>query len=157
MSFGGEEVLDYAVTKLGTGEVRATKGLLFAAQTGAIQGLHRGTLLGLSTDEAASPSELIQAVGWVRWIRPLVRRAERRYSARSSAQRRQDDTPLRANITLSRLQDESRSDALVPAASAKHLLRSTARPLNVVELFAGGGGMGLGFLMPNGGVPQDIG
>jgi DNA-cytosine methyltransferase len=153
VSFAGGAVLDYAVAKLGTGEVRTTKGLLFAGQTGAIQGLHRGTLLGLSTDEAASPCELIQAVGWVRWIRPLVRRGERRYSARSSAQRRQDDTPLRANITLSRLQDESRSDALAPAASAKHLLRSTTRPLNVVELFAGGGGMGLGFLMPNGGSP----
>jgi hypothetical protein len=45
---------------------------LFAAQTGAIQGVHQGTIIGLSSVKTAAPAQLLRALGWVRWIRALV-------------------------------------------------------------------------------------
>jgi len=145
----------YAARRLGNGSVgNGPSGVLFAALTGAIDGVHRGTVLGFSSDTEASIAELLQAVGWSRWIRPLVRRAERSSSGVSTenenrARMNGVRPPLRANIKLSRLHD---ARALPDATSADTLrlrgsLRARDRLINVVELFAGAGGMGLGFLL----------
>lgn len=150
-----EQALVYAATRLGTGSVgNGPRGMLFAALTGAIDGVHRGTVLGFSSDTEASVVELLQAVGWSRWIRPLVRRAERNSPLAASARENRTGAngvrpPLRANIKLSRLHDaRAFADATDPdAPRLRGSLRSGNQSINVVELFAGAGGMGLGFLL----------
>lgn len=149
--------VNYAATRLGAGRVGSgVAGLLFAAQTGGIDGVHRGTVFGFSTAEATL-EELIEAVGWARWIRPLVRRIERSATADDAVHA---DRPLpavngarprlRANIKLSRIHDKA--DAAVrsvtqEAPPLKGAVASGSSAVNVVELFAGAGGMGLGFLL----------
>lgn len=147
----------YAVSRLGGGRVGSgSTGSLFAAQTGGITGVHRGTVFGFCLADDVSLAELIETVGWARWIRPLIRRDER------SAERRQA-TPaeepgivngvppkLRANIKLSRCHDQANAVARQISHEPQTLrstLASESKPLNVLELFAGAGGMGLGFLL----------
>lgn len=150
----------YAVTELGQVQLGVEgRGRLFAAQTGGIAGVHRGTLLGFSSDPDATLEQLLQALGWVRWIRPLVRRREREAAELGAAGRvvsapllrmHPSRARLRANITLSRTQDHAaaaQQPALEAEPALRRMLASTYRTLNVVELFAGAGGMGLGFLM----------
>lgn len=59
------------------------------------------------------------------------------------------DIQHRSNITLARLQDESRAseDAYSSGSRARGFLAKGSSSLNVVELFAGAGGMGLGFVL----------
>jgi DNA-cytosine methyltransferase len=148
---GAAAPVAYSVAALGGGSVREHHGSLFAAQKGGILGIHAGTVFALAIGTAPAPDEFLQAVGWTRWIRPLVRRSERPPSSNGSAKRqRTGSAPLRANITLARRQDQSRDAVLAGARSKRQLkgaLASGPAPLNVVELFAGGGGMGLGFLL----------
>jgi len=128
---------------------------LFAVDVGAIEGAHRVTIIGAATDHTISIGDLTRALYWTRWIRPLVRRQER--SSRNSPKvlngagrpNGQPALKYRANITLARRQDHAslNGDAHEnpPASRGQHFGR--AKALNVVELFAGAGGMGLGFLM----------
>jgi DNA-cytosine methyltransferase len=99
---------------------------------------------------------VVQCIGWTRWIRTLNRRQQRADCADddadllpSSSTRRQLATgSSRPNIRLSREQDLR----LVPEASPKTYgsPRLSGRTLKVMELFAGAGGLGLGFLLSNG-------
>ena len=59
------------------------------------------------------------------------------------------DIQHRSNITLARLQDKSRTGKQVRSSDrgAKGLLINGSSSLNVAELFAGAGGMGLGFML----------
>jgi DNA-cytosine methyltransferase len=150
----------YQVAALGVGRLGSSPaGLLFAALTGGIDGVHRGTVFGLSLVRDVSLSELIETVGWARWIRPLVRRAEKLATlpspvadehelSRANHSRRR----LRANIKLSRLRDQADATGgpkLFEEPRFRGALARGASPLNVVELFGGAGGMGLGFLLAN--------
>ena len=151
---GSPEAVNYAVAVIGRGRVGPHRGVLFAAQKGAIDGIHPGTIFALAT-RVASAGDLLQSVGWTRWIRPLVRRSERLVSLNGAESRRprSKGSPLRANITLARLHDQAREapDAAgCPPPGLRGELGRLSRPLNVVELFAGGGGMGLGFLLAGG-------
>ena len=123
---------------------------LFAVDVGAIEGLHRGTIIGASTNENAEVIELIRALYWVRWIRPLVRRSER-ISHKSPNLSNRDSLALkhRSNITLAQLQDQSRQETLETQNRSTFSggLLAGSPVLNVAELFAGAGGMGLGLLM----------
>ncbi len=123
---------------------------LFAVDVGAIDGFHRGTIIGASTDEHADIVNLIRALYWARWIRPLVRRRERT-SHRSPNLFSRDNLALRyrSNITLAQLQDQSPLETLeAPDRSINPgRLMAGSAVLNVAELFAGAGGLGLGFLM----------
>jgi DNA-cytosine methyltransferase len=147
----------YAVSRLGGGRVGSgPTGSLFVAQTGGINGVHRGTVFGFCLRDDVALAELIETVGWARWIRPLIRRDER-------FAERQEATPaegpavmngaqpkLRANIKLSRGHDQVNAAARLishEAPTLRGVLASESRPVNVVELFAGAGGMGLGFLL----------
>lgn len=135
-----------------------TVGRLFAAQTGGIEGLHPGTIIGL-TSLSTSPLEyLVQSIGWVRWIRPLVRRQERNlrnprrllHGVKAVSNEQGLMLRHRSNITLARLQEktyEGGSNAIHLGRGPCGLRFAGAHVLNVVELFAGAGGMGLGFLM----------
>jgi DNA-cytosine methyltransferase len=150
----------YRVAPLGVGRLGSSPtGHLFAALTGGINGVHRGTVFGFSLVHDATLAELMQAAGWNRWIRPLVRRAEK--LATPQLPDRDEDLPrpanrrrprLRANITLSRRRDQADADAAPAQFEEPRFRRALARgggPLNVAELFAGAGGMGLGFLLTN--------
>src|SRR5262249_25607187 len=71
------------------GRIRLGRGIvgrLVAAQTGAIQGLHRGTVFLLTPPGKRNLKQLLQTAGWARWIRAAVRRQERE-SLRPSASR----------------------------------------------------------------------
>jgi DNA-cytosine methyltransferase len=133
-------------------------GCLLAAQTGGILGIHRGTILALASDRGADLNDLLRVVGWARWIRPATRKRERRSMSpppprETSPAVDVNGTSLtvRANITLARQQDKRArgEQGELPFAATPHkgVLASLSRVLNVAELFAGAGGMGLGFLL----------
>lgn len=148
---GSSAPVAYSVAALGEGWLGDYHGRVFVAQKGGIGGVHPGTIFAVAGRVAPSSEELLQAVGWTRWIRPLVRRNEKPPSPNGSARRaRSDSSPLRANITLARRHDQSRDAVLAASRSTRQLkgaLASASKLLNVAELFAGGGGMGLGFLL----------
>lgn len=135
-------------------------GRLFAVQTGGIPGIHRGTIFGLTSACTAELSDLLRAVGWARWIRPATRREERRSLPipPTRDQVRTDEKQLaaapltvRANITLACQQDSratwNQGELPLYPSHLRGELASASPILNVAELFAGAGGMGLGFLM----------
>lgn len=149
--------VSYSAARIGVASISpGQRGVMFAALTGGIDGVHPGTVFGLSLDPEAALTDLLQAVGWVRWIRPIVRRKEREaHSARAPSpdivpvSSNGKPTRLRANIKLSLLHD---AEALAIRPKPNHrtssgMLGKGRSSLNVVELFAGAGGMGLGFLL----------
>lgn len=155
---GSGRSVTYSLGAIGEGRLGSgPEGTLFAAQTGGINGIHPGTVFGFCLASNPRSEELIQTIGWARWIRPLVRRAERPSTGGvvdSSADRPNTASGaglrLRANIKLSRSQDQANAAARLAAphqSSFRGTLAPASKPLNVVELFAGAGGMGLGFLL----------
>jgi len=135
-------------------------GRLFAVETGGIDGLHRGTIFGLTSLRRVSLRRLLVSVGWARWIRPAVRRQERLaleadensivdFSA-NGLRRNTGTITVRANIALARRQDQTaewnQADLPLNGGSSRGVFAALSQ-VNVVELFAGAGGMGLGFLL----------
>lgn len=126
-------------------------GRVFVAQTGGIEGLHRGTIIGFASPGEHSVDELVRAVAWARWIRPSQRRAVRQEA--SGGERIERTVALkgarltvRTSIANAERQDDRLRDVERTAPALQSVL-STRPALNVVELFAGAGGMGLGFLL----------
>lgn len=144
--------LDCSAAKLATVALPNGRGNLFAAQVGGIQGIHRGTIIGLSSFDAAL-ADLVRLVAHARWIRRVSRKEKRGgiASVRTEPSGAASAIRARANIALARRQDARVQGALpqIPAA-AKGLFRGTAAVLNIVEVFSGAGGMGLGFLLGGG-------
>lgn len=148
-------VVGYAAAKLADVELPNGCGRLFAARVGGVEGAQRTTIIGLSSFDAEL-AELVRLVGYTRWIRPASRRQARTaHGPTESAEPTGKAAALtaRANIMLARKQDErarqkTTEDEFVPAG----VLRGAAPTLNIVELFAGAGGMGLGFLLAGGSV-----
>lgn len=145
---------------LGTAALGGVGGLTcFALSVGGIDGYQRGILIGMTSLTVGDGlKKLSQLLAWTRWIRLTVRRAVR--SAKNDAaggRRQQSDASdgvaaikIRANRRLASEHDlreaEQRAQRLEPAVRLKARLTEARRTLNVVELFAGAGGMGLGFL-----------
>jgi DNA-cytosine methyltransferase len=159
---GATNLIQYHAADLGRVQLRGIVGRLFAAQTGGIPGIHHGTVFFFTPPGKRSLSQLLQAGGWARWIRPAVRKQERETFQPAA---KPDTTSLathivrlplsaRSNIQLSRRQDqriqwkESKS-SVTPTMSRR--VMSSLRHVNIAELFAGAGGMGLGFLTADGG------
>jgi DNA-cytosine methyltransferase len=158
---GASGPVEYHAADLGGVRLRgAVTGRLVAAQIGGIPGLHRRTVFVLTSQLEESLERILQAAGWARWIRAAVRREERkalqpqaqaaRPAGRDAGRVETSPVPLRSNILLSRRQDESRpweqlKLSLKPRAG--HSVVGSLKRVNVVELFAGAGGLGLGFLM----------
>lgn len=133
---------------------------LVVFQTGEVLPLQRGTIFALISDEDAAPEQILPVIGWTRWIRLVVRRSERKVMQfsppragtvepgdRSTAQ---PALPVRANITLARQQDEAEramGGLLGQAIALRGQLCRSRSVLTAAEIFAGGGGMGLGFLL----------
>lgn len=136
------------------------KGRLIAAQVGGILGIHRGTIFAVASDRRAELADLLRTVGWARWIRPATRRQERKSLPSPSPPEIRpvighglNGTALlvRANITLARRQDKrarwEQGQLPLTVAPLRGVLAAQSATLNVGELFAGAGGMGLGFLL----------
>ena len=144
--------LECCAAKLATVVLPIGTGRLFAAQVGGIQGVHRGTIIGLASFNARL-AELVQLVAHARWIRRVSRKEKRSKAATTCAEPSgaASTIAVRANITLARQQD-ARAQVELPRirSSANGLLQRAAPVLNVVELFSGAGGMGLGFLLGGG-------
>jgi DNA-cytosine methyltransferase len=136
---------------------RRLPGHLFAAQTGGIAGLHRGTVFGFASEKNGSLGPLVETVAWARWIRPVLRRSLRPAGKPPTGKEpiprpvaaEQSRIIVRANITLADEQDK-RAEQEAGGPALHGVLGATERKLNVIELFAGAGGMGLGFLLANG-------
>lgn len=144
-----EEPIEFRATRLPRLTPLSTvAGQLLAAQVGGIGGVRRGTIFAFTSRPGHDLQQLVAAVAWARWVRTSVRRERRAETKRD----RQPTTPkhvavlVRANIAHSQRQDE-RTPRRLDAASFRGVLKGTERRLNVVELFAGAGGMGLGFLL----------
>ena len=141
------KVIVYSACRLGRVRVRReAEGWLVVLQEGGIMGLHRSTRFVFTTVPDAPLAALVQSVGWVRWIKPYHRR-QRRPTHRSVAQvdRRWSlggrETPLTATV--------ERTQRAIGLHAAERRVPSAlpGTPVKVVELFAGAGGMGLGFLL----------
>lgn len=148
-----------------------TRGRLIIAQPGGVaKEVHRGTLFAFTTAVDATLDEVLAAASWTRWIRPYTRRVERNKKnaqpqlfsdseieedAEAASEDSITENPparllIRTNITLARRRDQNAADqssgTLFQPAAFKNALKQFD-VLNTVELFAGAGGMGLGFLM----------
>ena len=137
----------------------------FAIAPGGITQYARSVQVGVATLPSDTPLEVLaKLLGWMRWIRPMVRRSQRMtYSEGSAAVSDRNDASI-ANDDGSRLSMKSRPNRRLgrehDVFSASELslgLTTTVEPrqklvgdrsvMNVAELFAGAGGMGLGFLL----------
>jgi len=130
----------------------------FALSIGGIAEYQRGVLVGLTSLELDGKlKRLAQLLAWTRWIRLAVRRAKRIPSAADkpeSFRKSEGNAPLnifgRANRRIAAGHDvrtaEQRTKLSEQPAQLKRTLAAGTATLNVVELFAGAGGMGLGFL-----------
>ncbi|MGK4923717.1 DNA cytosine methyltransferase [Bordetella hinzii] len=132
----------------------------FALSIGGIKGYQRGVLVGitsLSLDDGLK--KLAQLLAWTRWVRLAARKAKRERSATGAASARSPDAadsipPLnilvRANRKIAAGHDakaaSQRSQWLDQPVQFRRRLTASKSTLNIVELFAGAGGMGLGFL-----------
>ncbi len=154
----------YEASELGFIQLGSLENLrLFTAASGGVIGLKRGLFIGATTLVDAPLTQLVDALGWVRWLRPLSRRKAREAAASqlkelqpSTISRKQrTDVPSlelvhRANITTAIRHDAAsaacrHTSQLSP--DLRGILAQKRESLNVVELFAGAGGMGLGFLL----------
>lgn len=159
LSPGGDGTFEFAVASVdGMTPHLRLPGRLFAAQAGAIGGLHRGTIFGYSSATDADLDELVRAVVWARWIRPTHRREVREKIAAAVPPTRGERTialkdarlTVRTSIANADRQDERLLELERTAPALKGVL-TNRKQLNVVELFAGAGGMGLGFLLADAG------
>ncbi|HEY3118296.1 MAG TPA: DNA cytosine methyltransferase [Chloroflexota bacterium] len=138
----------------------AAKGRILAAQVGGIPGIHRGTILAVASTSRADVADLVRVVGWARWIRPTTRKHERQALPSPPPRRTRPDVvgalnssslTVRANIAIACSQDKrarwQQGDLPFLPTSLQGVLAAQSRTLNVAELFAGAGGMGLGFLL----------
>ncbi len=144
-------VVKCSAAKLGSISLSTGTAKLFAAQVGGIKGVHRGTIIGVSSFNGPI-NELVQLVAHARWIRRAVRRKRRAASAINGAEPSGVASSLtaRANIALARRQDARARSAIAAANTGPQIgerISKATSTLNIVELFSGAGGMGLGFLL----------
>lgn len=124
--------VECSAAKLATVALPVGTAKLFAAQIGGIQGVHRGTIFGLSSFDAAL-TDLVQLVAHTRWLRRATRTEKRAAASGIGAEPSGAASTLtaRANITLARQQD-ARAQAAMPKAeaAAKGFLRRAAPVLS---------------------------
>lgn len=132
----------------------------FALSFGRINGYQRGVLIGVTSlplDDKLR--KLVQLLGWTRWIRVAVRRAVRHTNDNACQAREQISQTVATGVATIKIRANRRiaSGLDFRAAQQRSLLQesnlqlkgqltSSKKTLNIVELFAGAGGMGLGFL-----------
>ena len=147
------ETRRFGAKKLGTIALPSGRGKLFAAHPGGAEAIGKGTMIAISSFDCAV-SDVVRLMAIGRWVRPALRREKRRTEQGNGTQPAGVSSVLtaRANIALARRQDARAATAAAVGTPqhAKGSLRQAAQTLNVVELFSGAGGMGLGFLLAGG-------
>jgi len=143
------------VSNLGEVAVNGVQGLrCFAVSFGGIDGYRRGLMVGITslTDEVTWP-KLAELLAWTRSIRLAVRRHNRKGDDGTVAVPSKAGSSLastvqvRANRRLATKIDlRAASQASLVDEPAQLRGKLAQRTLNIVELFAGAGGMGLGFM-----------
>lgn len=122
-------------------------GVLFGAQAGGIGGVHRGTMIAISSHDG-DLGALVSLAMEAQRVRPRARRlAKNEITVFRPIRGSRAGLKARANIALA-----GRHDEYLPQAPDTRVFRGVLGRrghLSVVELFAGAGGMGLGFLLAN--------
>ena len=135
-----EQPISYAAVRVGPVLLDGgTRGWLSVLRTGAILNSPRAAAFVLASEPNVSFEELIHTAGWTRWIRPYMRR-----------KMRPDSTGIAENSrqwSLRTLRPVSVTEREAGPGSAGKPRSLPGRSVRLVELFAGGGGMGLGFFM----------
>ena len=143
--------IKYSVCDLGI-VISPVECRAFVAQYKGISGVNAGTTIGLSSLLSADLTELVEIIGWTSWIRPILRNKERELQNSTALKLNvcsHVGLNLRSNITTGRQEENDRSDKELKSPNFRGRIQSNYSKLNIVELFAGAGGMGLGFLMVN--------
>lgn len=130
---------------------------VFAFAPGSVVDPAGDLRIGVTSLLQADIHDLVQCVGWARWIRTLNRRRLREDPLDDNSEG--DAGPIarrplvtgnsRPNIRLARQQDHRRLPLDIKPLLAESR-RLADRPLKVMEIFAGAGGLGLGFLLASG-------
>lgn len=154
-----EQTIPVLVARFANARLCGVSGEVIVAQIGGVtRELHRDSLFGFSNALDASSETLVRALGWTRWIREDVRRRARArkvaaaQGANDGNAARAPDLELALEAGEAPLRGLSRPNnahvAAPPFAYARpwNSRRSLARRVGLVELFAGAGGMALGFL-----------
>ncbi|MHC5933542.1 transposase [Nostoc sp.] len=123
---------------------------LIVAYRGGVSGVGSNTIFALSSASELGLKDLVQIVGWVRWIRTILRKKERSkiaaLDAKSSSYSQNTKEKyvglvIRSNITLACKQDinltSTEEQSPKRLASLQKTLGDSSHGLNVVELFAG--------------------
>ncbi|WP_445989464.1 DNA cytosine methyltransferase [Chromobacterium haemolyticum] len=152
-------------TSLGKASLGSIEDLTcFALSIGGIQGYQRGILVGMTSLGLSNElRRLAQLLAWTRWIRLAVRKAKRMQSVPAIPTARLSgaveglaslDMRVRSNRKIAAGHDARVAELLVQSPDQriqlKRRLTVNKTTLNIVELFAGAGGMGLGFLSAKG-------
>lgn len=156
----------YSIADLGRATYGGIRNLrCLALSTGGIADFRRGLIVGLTSLSRTLPStEIAYLLGWSRWIRFASRRAGKTDRAArepiavathgglsSSANQVVRHLSPRVNLKIAHRQDERLAAVPIGLFDSDDALRGRLAKqrsrLNVVELFAGAGGMGLGFLL----------
>ena len=145
------------VAALGQGTTSAETVYFFALSIGGIPTYRRGILVGATNidNPQAKLSELGRLLASPKWLRVKVRAQQRKAEApgldASKRMEQRVDIPMRANRRLASKHDlvsaEKRGENSASDCTLRGVLAQGRHRLNVVELFSGAGGMGLGFLL----------
>lgn len=156
------QFINYSVANLASVVLPdGSAGRLIVAQRGSISEVSSNTIFAVTSVWDIELKELVKAVGWVRWIRTFLRKKERNnkellyINSRAKTKKRQEEkysgVVIRSNITLGHQQDIKFANKeeinIEKQTNLRRSLGDSSNELNVVELFAGAGAMGLGFLM----------
>lgn len=148
----------YSAADLATADFAGQAGLrVVSLAPGGIVGFAKGLLTGLWSGGDTNLEELARMLGWIRWIRPIERRLIREQVRSADAPGLAALVPTQTVLSLAvrhNLKTAQKQDAAfaLQAEGAepqplRGALAAGRTELNVVELFAGAGGMGLGFLL----------
>lgn len=159
----------YQVAELGQVTQRGMRGArCVALSAGGISDYRRGLIVGATSLSSCYTSEQVaRLLGWTRWIRFVSRRTRRVEAVAGlplassfvgkpdATSRLITDLTARVNLKIARKLDRAAAAEELgglwdSAGSLKGRLAAGKQRLNVIELFAGAGGMGLGFLMAGG-------
>jgi DNA-cytosine methyltransferase len=148
--------LKYSVADLGM-IIHPVKCRAFVAKQEGISGVNRGTIIGLSSLLDTDLSELVEALSWTNCIGSILRDKKRELENSGNLKPNEfsySGLNLRPNITIARQQENellenNLLERELKPPNFRGIIQSSYDRLNIVELFAGAGGMGLGFSMAN--------
>jgi len=155
----GLEVCNYAATDLGPVSIGDLHSLrLFALAPGGVVNASRDVEIAITNVRKYSLKEAAYLLAWIKWVRKLDRLSNRetrayRNGKPSSTGKKSD--PSKLLVGWGAVFNESDQDSwLAQLKNARSVSRGlknrvgrNRKWLNVVELFSGAGGLGLGFLL----------